>query len=557
MHLNFDMIKNIGGKATVVAILGTFLPILAGVGVMMAFNFELWPIGLSVGVALAPTSVGMALKMLGEKKQLGEPFGQLIVTAAFIDDIFSLVALTMLLQIGEAQKPGNVLSLWAILGPLIYSFLFCGIGALFAYPLDRSDKTFVNTWLLGWVGCFPRFVPPCIEALTDCFHEGVVNYIRNKCKNVKTSHIDNPLAVSAGDSGRGRTPSAEFNPEIMNKIGTEDFVEGYATKKPGLPRPELTRRKSVNYDDHYGEGRHAHQDVKFFLEDRVLLSLMFALLLGYGWVGALIGSHLLGAFIAGVSFCWMPDHAGLILWHSQVKRIAQWLIRLFFGATVAFSIPIKMMLDVEALWRGVILGLGPCIATKIFAGVFTGVDKWVVGFAMVGRGEFAYLVAQTAQATLLNPAPSDFNSWVKSHPLDMVHQHGGYYCYLGDCGNATSSHHRMLAGGGGGGPTEDQWCLFSDEGAMLDHGHPIAGLKYWKVGEDCNQHYDECDCQMMLSAAGFSMTVWALVMASVLAPLGFGAVLTKRLAAEATSPKSIEMPNLGGRSVPDMTTESI
>ena len=29
----------------------------------------------------------------------------------------------------------------------------------------------------------------------------------------------------------------------------------------------------------------------------------------------------------------------------------------------------------QALWRGVLLGIGPCIATKIFAGICTGKDK--------------------------------------------------------------------------------------------------------------------------------------------------------------------------------------
>ena len=43
-------------------------------------GWQFCPVGLAAGVTLAPTSVGMALKMLGEKKQLGEEYGQLIVT---------------------------------------------------------------------------------------------------------------------------------------------------------------------------------------------------------------------------------------------------------------------------------------------------------------------------------------------------------------------------------------------------------------------------------------------------------------------------------------------
>ena len=64
-------------------------------------------------------------------------------------------------------------------------------------------------------------------------------------------------------------------------------------------------------------------------ENRFILTMMFLVLIGYGVVANEIGSHLLGAFIAGMSFCWMEP--ALMLWHSQVKRIANWLIRLFFG----------------------------------------------------------------------------------------------------------------------------------------------------------------------------------------------------------------------------------
>ena len=45
--------------------------------------------------------------------------------AAFVDDILSLVALTMLLQIGIAESTGAELSLWRVAKPLVFSVLFC------------------------------------------------------------------------------------------------------------------------------------------------------------------------------------------------------------------------------------------------------------------------------------------------------------------------------------------------------------------------------------------------------------------------------------------------
>jgi len=83
LHVDFTMLKKVGVRASVVAVLGTFLPMISGMYVMVAFDadrYAIWPVGLASGVTLAPTSVGMALKMLGEKKQLGEEYGQLIVT---------------------------------------------------------------------------------------------------------------------------------------------------------------------------------------------------------------------------------------------------------------------------------------------------------------------------------------------------------------------------------------------------------------------------------------------------------------------------------------------
>jgi hypothetical protein len=266
----------------------------------------------------------------------------------------------------------------------------------------------------------------------------------------------------------------------------------------------------------------ADLDMEHAAEDRFILTMMFALLILYGMVANEIGSHLLGAFIAGMSFCWMDP--ALMLWHSQVKRIANWLIRLFFGATVAFSIPLNIMMDLDALWKGMILGVGPCCLTKIISGFTTGADKMVVGFAMVGRGEFAYLVAQTAQATLLNPAPGSFDD----QTVNFVQMDGGYWCVDGDCSNSTAVGRRQLATGEDAGAS--MWCKHCVDDVCDES--PVRGHKYWQAGKDCAEHEADCDCQMMMPASAFSICVWALVLASVLAPTGFGVFLQRRMDAE-------------------------
>merc|ERR1719422_997621 len=74
------------------------------------------------------------------------------------------------------------------------------------------------------------------------------------------------------------------------------------------------------------------------------------------------------------------------------------MIRIFFSATVAFSIPVSKLLSIEAFLKGSAMGIGPCILTKVLCAPFMGDARFVIGWAMVGRAEFAYLIAQMAAA---------------------------------------------------------------------------------------------------------------------------------------------------------------
>ena len=104
MHFDFDKAKECGPIACVIAVLGTILPLIFGtILVMLLCAKPMFPEGVSAGTALAPTSVGIALKLLNEAKQLQERHGQIIITAAFVDDILSLVLFNCLFSIGAGE----------------------------------------------------------------------------------------------------------------------------------------------------------------------------------------------------------------------------------------------------------------------------------------------------------------------------------------------------------------------------------------------------------------------------------------------------------------------
>ena len=206
------------------------------------------------------------------------------------------------------------------------------------------------------------------------------------------------------------------------------------------------------------------------MPSQVHLLLMLLMLGLCSYLGSLIGSHLLGAFVAGMCFVNVPrSHQ---VWVTQLKRIIRWLIRIFFAATVGlastrtrttrslashptvstsphltsphltsphltllthqvgFAVPIKMMLTLDAFWKGLVLGALPGILCKVVSGVAArkrGMShgekmkanqasvmtrfglvqpiQYLVGMAMVARGEFAFLVAYSASTMTIGGEP--------------------------------------------------------------------------------------------------------------------------------------------------------
>jgi Kef-type K+ transport system membrane component KefB len=76
-------------------------------------------------------------------------------------------------------------------------------------------------------------------------------------------------------------------------------------------------------------------------------------------------SYLLGAFLSGLAFCGVDEVRDM--YTSQFKRLIQWLMRIFFAASIGFQVPIGDFGD------GKVVGVG-----FLYSLAFTG--KFAVGF---------------------------------------------------------------------------------------------------------------------------------------------------------------------------------
>lgn len=133
------------------------------------------------------------------------------------------------------------------------------------------------------------------------------------------------------------------------------------------------------------------------------LGILFAMLLGLMPATYYSeASFLMGAFVAGLTFCTNDDahHAFVDQW----KRMMSWLLRIFFAASIGFQVPVKDFADMKIIAHGLLFTLA--LLGKLAVGFlvpnfstnarFTGLhlrDVLVVGFSMAAEGEFAFVIA--------------------------------------------------------------------------------------------------------------------------------------------------------------------
>jgi Kef-type K+ transport system membrane component KefB len=82
-------------------------------------------------------------------------------------------------------------------------------------------------------------------------------------------------------------------------------------------------------------------------------------------------SYLMGAFLAGLTFCSSDGLHHIFV--RQFKRLLQWLMRIFFAASIGFQVPVKDFSDSTVIWQGLVFTfalVGKIVGTIGFGPLF-------------------------------------------------------------------------------------------------------------------------------------------------------------------------------------------
>ncbi|MGE0453465.1 MAG: cation:proton antiporter [Vicinamibacteria bacterium] len=120
----------VGGRATLVAVLGVVAPMLLGylTGALLHPD-ESWMLHAFLGAMLAATSVGITARVLKDADSLRTPFARIILGAAVIDDVLGLLVLAVISGVITAAGSGVPMEMASIGMIVLRAFLFL-VGAL-------------------------------------------------------------------------------------------------------------------------------------------------------------------------------------------------------------------------------------------------------------------------------------------------------------------------------------------------------------------------------------------------------------------------------------------
>ncbi|MDP9339453.1 MAG: cation:proton antiporter [Acidobacteriota bacterium] len=102
LEVKASELLKVGGKATLVAIIGVIVPFFAGWGILAAWGAPQVE-AVFVGAAMVATSVGITASVLSARGLLHEVASQIILAAAVIDDVLGLIILAIVSSVAHGK----------------------------------------------------------------------------------------------------------------------------------------------------------------------------------------------------------------------------------------------------------------------------------------------------------------------------------------------------------------------------------------------------------------------------------------------------------------------
>lgn len=149
LETDFRELKKSGAAATAIAAMGVLVPVLLGAvgalffmgGLGEAANPDKLMNALFIGCILAATSVGITVETLRELGKLNTRVGTTVLSAAIIDDVLGIIALSILTGL---KGGGNVgITLLKAAGFFVFTI---GIGLILRFVFQWLVKTYPHKW---------------------------------------------------------------------------------------------------------------------------------------------------------------------------------------------------------------------------------------------------------------------------------------------------------------------------------------------------------------------------------------------------------------------------
>ncbi len=186
LEVRTDDLLSVGRPALATALIGMFLPVLAGVGIGFVIGASLATAAM-FGLALAATSIGITSRALAEMGVLDRRFARIILGAAIVDDILALILIGVVTGVVQGDlSASTVLVALSGIGLVLLGFVVArrvrGLPKrVFTWPLF-ADTPLVTAFLFmlalaivssvaGLAAIIGAFVAGLIVAETEAQHD--------------------------------------------------------------------------------------------------------------------------------------------------------------------------------------------------------------------------------------------------------------------------------------------------------------------------------------------------------------------------------------------------